>query len=339
MLDHTVAILRAALDRAAQSFLDDTLHFMRRGLPLLEAAETAAGNVERWASLKRGVAAGWQTAWTETGLVIIARLKAKRSREFAQLASDPLPRLPSDYRTFEETHPPGGPNVSRATWEWLAEHEATLQQTIPREYVERYLTQRVPPLAGVTDRALLSATSQIAAGIAQRGFGVRESMQALRRQFPAFTDHRLENIARTEGAQLYETGRLARYYADAAVSGVRYDAIGDGRTTEICRALDGRVWRLGDPNLVSPPSHYMCRSTLAPVLFDEEPNWETGPPPPEGRPLSGFGRISPQLLPENVTIGQASRSGGVAHEATKALRGLLDDLPRDIAQRISMQPL
>jgi SPP1 gp7 family putative phage head morphogenesis protein len=184
----------------------------------------------------------------------------------------------------------------------LAEHEATLRQTLPAEYVTRYMRNRMPPLAGIVDQHLISATRDIAAGISERGFGVRESMRALQTQFPSFTDWRLENIARTEGAVLYETGHLARYRSDAAVQGIRFDAIRDSRTSEICLAHDGKCWRLSDPNLPAPPLHYMCRSTLTPVLFDEQPNWQDGPLGEDAQPLAGFGRVNESLLPPNVLL-------------------------------------
>lgn len=317
-LDLTIAYLQAGLDAAAQEFLDDTLYYMRRGWPLSEAALVASGNIGKLKALRKGTVAGWRSAWVTTGQEVIAALKqrqefrdALRAMNVTQLAEAPgahplytTPRpldLPAGYRTWEETHPADAPRTSRATWEWLAEHEATLQRFTPQEYIGLYLQHRTPPLAGVVDRALLDETRNIAAGIAERGFGVKQAMAALRSQFPEFTRHRLENIARTEGAVLFETGRLARYREDAAVTGVRYDAVGDSRTTEICRWHDGRFYQLDKPH-PTPPLHYQCRSTLAPVLFDEDVKWEQAQPPPKARPMTGFGVVEQSLLPPNVEL-------------------------------------
>jgi len=43
----------------------------------------------------------------------------------------------------------------------------------------------------------------------------------------------------------------------------------DGRTSEICRGLDGNIYEVGKGKL--PPAHFNCRSTTAPVLkVDDE---------------------------------------------------------------------
>lgn len=50
-----------------------------------------------------------------------------------------------------------------------------------------------------------------------------------------------------------------------AIVGWRFTATLDGRTSEICRALDGSVFKAGDPNIPQPPRHRRCRSVLVPV--------------------------------------------------------------------------
>ncbi|MEB6666344.1 minor capsid protein [Acinetobacter vivianii] len=39
----------------------------------------------------------------------------------------------------------------------------------------------------------------------------------------------------------------------------------DGRTTKLCAFLDGKVWKIGDPEIRIPPLHPNCRSILVPV--------------------------------------------------------------------------
>jgi len=38
----------------------------------------------------------------------------------------------------------------------------------------------------------------------------------------------------------------------------------DGRTSDICKSLDGKTWKVGNGPL--PPAHFNCRSTVIPVL-------------------------------------------------------------------------
>jgi SPP1 gp7 family putative phage head morphogenesis protein len=68
----------------------------------------------------------------------------------------------------------------------------------------------------------------------------------------------------------YESGR-ARGWRTAAVSeklwGLHYSAILDGRTTELCRGLDGTTLPLADPfwSQWTPPNHFGCRSAVVEV--------------------------------------------------------------------------
>jgi hypothetical protein len=43
-------------------------------------------------------------------------------------------------------------------------------------------------------------------------------------------------------------------------------AVRDKRTSVICRALDGRVWKYDDPAARVPPAHPNCRSTTRALL-------------------------------------------------------------------------
>lgn len=61
----------------------------------------------------------------------------------------------------------------------------------------------------------------------------------------------------------------------------RYVAVRDARTTPICRALDGKVYRFDDPKAKRPPQHVNCRSTIVGVpdykkLGLAEPNTVAG---------------------------------------------------------------
>jgi uncharacterized protein with gpF-like domain len=51
------------------------------------------------------------------------------------------------------------------------------------------------------------------------------------------------------------------------VVALRYSAILDDRTTEICQELDDCVWHTDSDNWdkLRPPNHYNCRSLLVPI--------------------------------------------------------------------------
>jgi SPP1 gp7 family putative phage head morphogenesis protein len=89
------------------------------------------------------------------------------------------------------------------------------------------------------------------------------------------TPHRLETIIRTNTTNAFNQGRLIEARQnDDLVQGMEYSAIIDNRTTEICRHLDGKKYRLDDPDLnaISPPNHFNCRSILVPITITKKVN-------------------------------------------------------------------
>ena len=74
----------------------------------------------------------------------------------------------------------------------------------------------------------------------------------------------------------------------------RYVATLDGKTSPICRALDGQEFEYGKGP--KPPQHFNCRSTTVPVI-DYEGLGLTPPPPSKRRSRDG-------LVPANQTYGQ-----------------------------------
>ena len=42
----------------------------------------------------------------------------------------------------------------------------------------------------------------------------------------------------------------------------------DDRTSDICKSLVGKVWKIGNPNIKVPPLHFNCRSSLSYISYD-----------------------------------------------------------------------
>jgi len=97
-----------------------------------------------------------------------------------------------------------------------------------------------------------------------QGEGMAQAQRRLRDELGVVTDRRKgfrRNfartllIARTEILRASNLGALAVYEENADIlSGVELVATKDERTCTICGALDGKRWKFGDPNLVTPPS-------------------------------------------------------------------------------------
>jgi SPP1 gp7 family putative phage head morphogenesis protein len=72
-------------------------------------------------------------------------------------------------------------------------------------------------------------------------------------------------VARTAATQAANEG-YARGMKDAGVEHYVWVAVLDDRTTDICRGLNGQVFRVDDPQAPRPPAHWNCRSHIEPVV-------------------------------------------------------------------------
>lgn len=92
--------------------------------------------------------------------------------------------------------------------------------------------------------------------------------------------------------ETFNDGRLESMKDDSlgvTVVGVQFSAIMDQATTQICRDADQLYMKLGNPNLVTPPFHFNCRTIIIEVLDgeDDDIEWADELPTP---PASGFGK-------------------------------------------------
>jgi len=82
----------------------------------------------------------------------------------------------------------------------------------------------------------------------------------LRKQLTAVPNNQIRAMVRTSVNQIQNAASQAVYTQNPdVVSGYRYMAVLDTKTSAICRALDGRVFEFGEGPL--PPQHFNCRST------------------------------------------------------------------------------
>ena len=78
-------------------------------------------------------------------------------------------------------------------------------------------------------------------------------------------DHQVLTIVRTSIQQVANAASDNVYNANQDVTQkYRYVATLDGRTSAICRSLDGKEFKYGDGPM--PPVHFNCRSTIVPVI-------------------------------------------------------------------------
>lgn len=84
--------------------------------------------------------------------------------------------------------------------------------------------------------------------------------------------HAAERLIRTEAAYFSGQSRLDAY-REMGVEQYKFVATLDRRTSEICRDMDGRVFRLSEAKvgINYPPLHVFCRSTTIPYFEDAAP--------------------------------------------------------------------
>ena len=92
----------------------------------------------------------------------------------------------------------------------------------------------------------------------------------LRRGVAGTTRRGAEGIVRTAYTHVANVARLEFYNSLGQRIRLRYNAVLDERTSDICSNLDGLEWWNDDPELREPPQHFRCRSDLIPVLQGDE---------------------------------------------------------------------
>lgn len=137
---------------------------------------------------------------------------------------------------------------------------------------EQAVLQRAIQLSGNFTNDMIDRLKQdIISSIQPDGTGNPINRRELRTRIAAtlnVAESRAELIARTESTAAYNRGRLATYAQSGAVDAVRFLAVTDNRTTQICLSRNGLIWRVGDPDIANntPPLHGRCRSVLSPIL-------------------------------------------------------------------------
>lgn len=104
-------------------------------------------------------------------------------------------------------------------------------------------------------------------------FAEGENLEAAMNRLRAATnmnERGLQALIRTSNSHIAASVTEATYQANAdIIQGVEWVSILDGRTTEICRARDGKRYKVGEGP--RPPAHIGCRSTTIPVLIGTDP--------------------------------------------------------------------
>lgn len=155
----------------------------------------------------------------------------------------------------------------------------------PREAL-RFFDDKMLVITGLLHDELLNDSKMILLNALKTGEPLNDTIIKLQDLYAPFvgtvavapvlmTAPRLATIIRTNLTEAFNEGRkimMSDPEVRDEIAGVRYSAVLDARTTPVCRFLDGKVFRAGDPALdrLTPPNHFNCRSILVPILIEDE---------------------------------------------------------------------
>ncbi|EOI57480.1 minor capsid protein [Enterococcus gilvus] len=98
-----------------------------------------------------------------------------------------------------------------------------------------------------------------------RGMGPADMARELRKKYNVARS-RAEAVVRTDGTNIINNATVKRY-EEAGLIEYEYLAHIDNRTTELCKGLNGEIFKIKDyqPGTNAPPMHVNCRSTIVPT--------------------------------------------------------------------------
>ena len=164
----------------------------------------------------------------------------------------------------------------------VARAASTIRGVEDEKETERVLRRDILALANSPNVEITAAFQRNIAAAANSGSTMAEYLDQIDtltedNNLPPFADAYLENVYRTETANIYQAQRLATM-DDPDVAdfmwGVELFSVTDARTRPSHGALDGLMLRKGSDAynawLPGPPYSYMCRCTSAPVMVGED---------------------------------------------------------------------
>ena len=151
-------------------------------------------------------------------------------------------------------------------------------KVVEEQQVEGYFTAggKWDGIKGISQEAQKDILNIVHKGLADReGLKVvKENIKAKMDQLVGTetTDGRAMRIARTESNRMINDSKLMSYKKSGLIGKKRWNAFHDGRTSEICIALNNKTKELNelfthkDGAWQTPPSHVNCRSVVEFVL-------------------------------------------------------------------------
>lgn len=146
---------------------------------------------------------------------------------------------------------------------------------LPEKFIEIIKASAFSMVGDYTD-GLTKKARGILIDAVKNGIGEAEAVREIRAAMEDQSDKWIKTVVRTKTTDMYNQARRSYWENDdiakQIVEAYQYSAVMDDRTSDVCRALDGKVFDKSDPDIgrVTPPLHYNCRGILVPVTKFEE---------------------------------------------------------------------
>lgn len=260
------AIESAVQNRMTELEREQTRSFMAKAEPLLQAGDAAGVMGLEWnlgVILQGPIVAGWSFGWRLGGGHMLREMRAAVPSKFS------------------------APNWTRVQFAGLAESAKQLLELkpieLPNSPAEKAVQDRAIALAGnFSNDQLNNLKADLIAAMNSNAISRPELLQRVQANLNV-GKARAQAIARTELTNAYNMGRVATARQSDLITGYRFLAIADKRTTQICLSRNGMIIPAKDEALLAanlPALHVGCRSTISPImgtLNPEHKDWENDP--------------------------------------------------------------
>lgn len=149
-------------------------------------------------------------------------------------------------------------------------HFVNTKELLPAEFIEVIEAESFKLVGDYSVNITGKVRNLLTEGI-KAGFGERELVRQMKALAAEETDKWLKVVVRTKTNEMFNRARKSFYDNDPEASQIveafEFSAILDSRTSEVCTALDGKIFDKNSDiiNSVLPPLHFACRSILVPV--------------------------------------------------------------------------
>lgn len=197
-------------------------------------------------------------------------------------------------------------------------------ELLPDEFLDVIEAESFKAVGDYSNDILKRAGNILANGL-KTGSPTSEIYKAIAEELAGFTDKWVNTVVRTKTTEVYNAARKTYWENDeiakSMITGYKFSAILDDRTSDVCAFLDKKgPFEKGDfTDRITPPLHFNCRSLLVPVTKFEDVEFDEPIPIDELKEM-GAGLIYQEIpsMPESVAMPIVNPNIIVSGEISKA---------------------